>query len=345
MKYGMMGLYIGRKIALGLLAPFVAAFCAEVVRAEVPELRIGVQYGMGYLPVYVADQAGFFKKRFEEAGLSIPVTIQNVTGASQITDGLLSKTMDIGCGGITAMLVSWEKTKQARGQAMKGIVALSSIPYELLTVNPALKSLKDFGDQNKIGVTAIRVSIPAILLQMEAERTFGAGQYGKLDPMTVSLAQPDAAAALLSGSGVIDSYVFAPPFNYQLRQKPGIHVVWSSADFTGGPITSLSMWATSQFREDNPRIYKAVLAAMHDAVDLIKTNPEKAAAIFIKKENSKLSPDFIAQVLREPGLRFDLAPQRSVELAAFLARTGLLKTKPDNWKDYFFPEIHMENGS
>jgi len=315
-------------------------------RAEVTELRIGVQFGVGYLPVYVAQAAGFIDARIKDAGLApLAVTIQNVAGAPQIADGLLSHTMEIGCGGITAMMVAWEKTKAARGQAMKGMVALSSIPYDLLTVDPAIKSLKDFGEKNKIGMTAIKVSIPAILLQMAAEREFGEGNYNKLDALTVSLAQPDGATSLLSGGGTVDSYIFAPPFNYQLRERPNIRRIWSSTELTGGAITSLAMWTTSRFREENPKIYSVVIAALRDAVTYIRGNRREAAAIFIKAENSKLPLDFVTGVLGEPDLAFDVAPQHSLDLARFLARTGLLKSPPEEWKEYFFPEIHGENGS
>lgn len=328
------------------VAAMLLCLPAAAPRAEIAELRIGVQFGVGYLPVYVAQAAGLIDARIKEAGLApVPVTIQNVAGAPQIADGLLSQSMEIGCGGITAMMVAWEKTKAAHGQAMKGMVALSSIPYELLTVDPAIKSLKDLGAKNKIGMTAIKVSIPAIFLQMAAEREFGEGNWSKLDPLTVSLAQPDGATSLLSGGGTVDSYIFAPPFNYQLRERPGIRRIWSSTELTGGAITSLAMWTTSRFREENPRTYGAVIAAMRDAVSFVRNNRREAATIFIKVENSKLPLDFVTSVLGEPDLAFDVVPQHSLDLARFLARTGLLKSPPAEWKDYFFPEIHGESGS
>ncbi len=333
-------------VAAATLIAMAFALSPSGALAEVGQLRIGVQFGLGYLPVYVAQSAGFIAQRMNESGLAaIPITVQNVAGAPQINDGLLSQTMEIGCGGITAMMVSWEKTKVAKAQAMKGMVALSSLPYELLTVNPTVRSLKDFGAQNKIGMTAIKVSIPAIFLQMAAEQVFGAGNFNKLDPLTVSLAQPDGATSLLSGGGAVDSYIFAPPFNYQLRDRPNIRRIWSSTDLAGGAITSLSMWATTQFREDNPKTYRAVIAAMRDAVAFIHDNRAQAAEIFIKAENSKLSRDFLVSVLGEPDLAFDLAPQHSLDLAKFLVRTGLLKSAPSDWRDYFFPEIAGENGS
>ncbi len=335
----------GRRLAL-LACAVLALLSTSPARAEVAALTIGVQFGIGYLPIYVAKEAGLFDKRMQESGLApIPVDIVHVAGAPQISDGLLSQTMQIGSGGITAMMVSWDKTKAAKGTAMKGIVALSSLPYELFTVNPRIKSLADLGEQNKIGLPAIKVSIPAILLQMAAERDFGAANYNKLDPLTVSLAQPDGATALLSGGGTVDSYIFAPPFNAQLRDRPNIRRIWSSAELTDGDITSLAAWTTTRFRDENPKTYGAVVAALHDAIALIQGDHRRAAEIFIKAESSKLPADFLAGILGEPGLAFDTAPHHSLDLAKFIARTGLIKSSPADWRDYFFPEIAGEKGS
>jgi NitT/TauT family transport system substrate-binding protein len=324
----------------------LAVIATGTARAEVAELTIGVQFGIGYLPIYVAMDAGLFDKEMQANGLKpIPINIVHVAGAPQISDGLISQTMQIGSGGITAMMVSWDKTKAIKGQAMKGIVALSSLPYELLTVNPRLTSLADFGEQNKIGLPAIKVSIPAILLQMAVERGFGSGNFNKLDPLTVSLAQPDGATALLSGGGTVDSYIFAPPFNYQLREHTGIRRIWSSAQLTDGDITSLAAWTTARFRDDNPRTYRAVVAALHEAMAVIQSDHRRAAEIFLKEENSKLPVEFVSGILAEPDLAFDTAPHHSLDLAKFIARTGLIKSSPADWKDYFFPEIEGEKGS
>jgi len=217
------------------------------------------------------------------------------------------------------------------------------MPYELFTVDETVRSLADLSDKNKIGLPAIKVSIPAIFLQMAAARLYGQANYQKLDPLTVSFAQPDGAIALLSGGGAVDSYVFAPPFSDQVRDKPKIHRVWSSSELAGS-ITSLSMWTTARFRQDDPVTYAAVIDAVRDAVAVIRRAPRHAAEIFIKAENSKLPVEFVTAVLGHADLEFGIAPQNSLLLAQFLAQTGVVKSSPADWKDYFFPDIHAEPG-
>ena len=312
------------------------------------ELRIGVQFGLGYLPLYVANDAGFFAQRMREQGLEpVPVNFVHVAGAPQINDGLLSGNLEIGGGGYTAMMVFCERTRARGDSQFLGVTALSSVPYELFTVNPNLKSLKDLDRaKDKIGVPSARVSVPAVYLQMAAEQLFGVGMHGVLDELTMSLAQPDGVISLLSGGGVVNGYLLAPPFSQQVTGKPNVRKVWSSNELFGSPATALVTWTTVKFRRDNPKLFAAIIAATRDAISLIAQDPKRAAEIYIRAESSKLPLDLLAQVLADQAnLRFTLAPEQSGKIAGFLARTGSLKQASLSWKDFFFPEIHAENGN
>jgi len=273
------------------------------------------------------------------------VEIHNFTGGPEIADGMLSRALDIGSGGITAMMISWDKTRSAGAHAMRGIAALSAMPYVLLTDNAALHSLRDLTAKDRIGLPAVKISVPAIMLQLAAETLFGQGHEQTFDPMTISLSQPDGATALLAGSGVVDGYTFAAPFIQQLQDQPGIHRIWSSNDVFGTPTTSLAAWTTVGFRQDNPKTYAAFLAALHDAMSFISAHPDKAAAIYLQAERSHLPPSLIEDCLRQPDMIFSTAPSNTTGVADFMARTGRLKQRPGTWQDLFFPDISTEKGS
>lgn len=332
-------------LAAGLLSIVVAA-PAQAQTAT--QLRIGVQFGLGYLPFHVASQAGFLEKRMSEQGLTpVPISFVHVTGSPQINDALLSGNMEIGSGGYTAMMVFCDRTRTAGDAQLLGVTALSNVPYDLYTVDPNLKSLKDLDrDKHKVGLMAVKVSVPAVYLQMAAEQIYGVGKHNEFDALTVSLAQPDGAISLLSGGGAVNGYTFAPPFSNQMKAEAKIHKVWSSNELFGSPATALSSWTTVKFRRDNPKLYAAVIAAMKDSMDLIANDPKRAAEIYLKAEKSKLTADFITGVLANKAeLRYTLAPEQSGKLADFLYRTGSLKNKPASWKDLFFAELHNEPGS
>jgi NitT/TauT family transport system substrate-binding protein len=331
-------------LALAMIALSSSTCLSETAK----QLRIGTQFGLGYLPLYVADQAHLFEKRMREQGIEpVPVEIVHVAGGPQINDGLLSGNFEIGSGGYTAMMVSWDKSRNAGDSRLLGATALSSVPYELFSVDPELKSVKDLNaNRDKIGVPSVRVSVPAIYLQMQAERLFGVGKHTMLDPMTVSLSQPDGVISLLSGGTTVNGYLFSPPFSQQVTGKPAVRKIWSSNELFGSPATALTTWTTVKFQRENPKLFTAFVAAVRDAMALITSDPQQVTAIYLKAEKTKLAPDLIAAALAERNnLRFTLAPEQSNEIAEFLARTGSIRIKPGSWKDLFFSDIHNENGS
>jgi NitT/TauT family transport system substrate-binding protein len=94
--------------------------------------------------------------------------------------------------------------------------------------------------RDKIGVPSVKVSVPAIYLQMEAERLFGTGKHTALDELTVSLSQPDGVISILSGGTTVNGYLFSPPFIQQLSDKPNVRRIWSSNELFGSPATALT---------------------------------------------------------------------------------------------------------
>ncbi len=82
-----------------------------------------------------------------------------------------------------------------------------------------LKSLADFGDGDKIALPDVGISYQALMLQMACEQTFGEGQANRLDRLTVSMAHPDGAAALMAGRTEITAHFTSPPYSFQEVQS------------------------------------------------------------------------------------------------------------------------------
>jgi len=341
--------WLGLFLRLGAAALALCALAQMGASSEpARQLRVGVQYGLGYLPLYVARERGFFADAMREQGFEpVPVELVPFAGGPQINDGLLSGNLELGSGGLTAMMVFCDRTRSAGDSRFFGVTALASVPYELFTIDPDLKSLKDLNrDKDRIGLPSVKVSVPAIYLQMAAEELYGRGKHEALDVYTVSLAQPDGVISLLSGGGTVNSYLFSPPSSEQVAGKPGVHAVWSSNELFGSPATALATWTTVKFRRENPKLVAAIVAGVRNATAFVAANPKEAAAIYLNAEKSKLAPGLVAEVIADKSrLRFSLAPEQSERIADFLLRTGSIKTRAASWRDFFFPEIHGEKGS
>ena len=321
-----------------------AALGASAARAEVSEVRIAQQFGISYLPLTVMHHEQLLEKAAAKAGIAgLKVSWAQFGAGNSMNDALLSGNLDFPSGGVGPLLTIWSKTRGH--QEVKGVASLNSMPLYLVTVDPKVKTIADFGESDRIGLPAVKVSIQAVTLQMAAAQAFGDANFAKLDPLTVSMKHPDAMAALLSGHSEVTAHFGSAPFMYQELMDPRAHRVLSSYDVLGGPHTFNVVWTTRKFHDENPRIYAAFLAALGEAMDVIHKEPQKAAAIYIEEEKSKLMADFVEKMIRDPENVFTTEPQNVMKYAVFMQKIHAIDAAPQNWQELFFPEIHGVKGS
>jgi NitT/TauT family transport system substrate-binding protein len=322
----------------GLLTTAVAA------NAEVSELKIAEQYGISYLPLMVMEDQKLVEKYAKEAGIDdLKVTWAKFAGGNVMNDALLSDSLHFAAGGVAPMVTLWAKTRG--NYEVKAVAALNSMPLYLNSRNPKVKTIKDFTDQDKIALPAVKVSIQAVTLQMAAEKAFGAGQQNKLDKLTVSMSHPDGQAALLSGTSEVTAQFSAPPFQYQQLDKPGIHKVLDSYEVLGGPATFNLVWATTKFRNDNPKLYAAFTKALDEATAMINKDKKWAAEAYLRISKDKDSVENILKMLNDPQVKYTTTPQNVTKYVDFMHKIGSIKAKPGSWKDLFFPNMHNLPGN
>lgn len=331
--------------AAGLGAAALVSFGVTPALSQAPEIRFARQFSMGYLQFNIMERHKLLEKHAKEAGIpELKVTWSTFNGPNAMNDALLSDSVDIVSGGVPGLLTLWARTKTTP-LAVKGITAFSSQPIFLNTRNPNVKSITDFTDQDKIAVPAVKVSLQAMLLQMATAKQWGASNYAKLDPLTVSMTPPDATVALLSGSAGITSVFSVPPFQFQQLDDKAVHTVLNSYDVFGGPHTFTVAWTSSQFRDKNPQLYKALIKAFAEATDMLNKDLKSAAQYWAEDVKSKLPIDKVAAIASGPQVKWTMTPQNSMKFAEFMHSVGTIKEMPANWKDLFFPEIHDQPGS
>src|SRR5262249_16210064 len=150
-------------------------------------------------------------------------------------------------------LVIWAKTRSSFD--LRGVAAYNTLPLTLVTRNPNVKTVKDFTDNDRIAVPAVKASTQAIMLQMPAEQPFAPGQHTKPHHLPISRGHPDAMAALLSDRSEITAHFGAPPYVDLELKRPGIHAVTNAREIFGGPVTVGMTYAPAKFRRDNPKLF------------------------------------------------------------------------------------------
>ncbi len=325
----------------GFLAGVCAAACWRSARARADaatSVTIAIQYGVGYLPVMIADRLGLFQKQAEAAGAPIKVALTRMSGATAINDALISGSIDIGAYGLPGMLIAREKT--VRNYAVRGLCSLSSLPYTLYTNVPGIHGVADIGPGERIAVTAPNTP-QAELLRMAAEKVFGDAH--RLDAQMVSLPHPDATVELIGGRGAT-LYFATPPFSQVLDGNPKIHRVTTSKEILGEEITGAMLATTGRF-VGRPGIAAAVVAALTEANRIIAADPARAAALYRESEASKLTQAEVEAILRQMGSLYSVAPSGTMAMAAFMAKQGELKAPPARWQDAFYPPVSEGSGS
>lgn len=333
-----------RQYAAAILMAALAGTAGVAGAQEKTEITITKQPSILYLPALVMQKQELIEKKAAEEGLKdLKVNWRSFSGGGAATDALLSDNVEIVNSGVGNLLLLWDRTKGK----VKGITTHSALPLALVSRDPKINSLKDFGPRDKIAVPTVRVSTQAILLQMAAEKEFGADNWSKLDANTVQLGHPDAAAMLANPNGEISTHFAAPPFFYkELKTIPNAHVILRSNDIIDGGLSQSTLFTTTKFAEANPKIIKAVLAASQEAIDFIKANTEQAVDIYREVSGDQTSAAELLDMLKQPGMMdFQMAPAGSMKFAEHMAKVGILKTKPEKWTDYFLPESASLNGS
>src|SRR5256885_3945848 len=330
-----------------LAGALIAATALSVSAAHAQqksEISLSRQPGIFYMPSHIMEKQKLIEKH--AAALGVPgVTTKWITlsGGGAQTDALLAGGVDILNTGTGNLLLLWDRTRGG----VKGIVATSAQPMTLISRDPNIKSIKDFEANDKIAVPTVKVSTQAIVLQIAAAEAFGADQWSKLDPNTVQLGHPDAYVALTNTQHEVRNHFSIPPFTFlELKNVPGAHVVLSSPDVMGGPLSQAQFFTTTKFADANPKIVQAVRDATKEAHDLIRSDTKTAVEIYKEVTGDKTSIDDLLAWLKEPGMmEWNLQPQGTMKFAAHLFKVGTLKTMPKAFTDYYLPVAHDLKGN
>ena len=218
------------------------------------------------------------------------------------------------------------------------------MPYVLTTRNPVVKTIADFGPNDRIAVPTVKISGQALALQMAAAKVWGQDKYDKLDEITVTMGHPDAMQSVLSGQSV-NSHFAVAPFNYYELKVPGIRAVLKSYDAVGGKHTNGTLVMTKKFFDANPKLTQVVLASFNEANDFIKADPRRSAQIYLAKTGDKTTVGELEKMVVDPDVAYTTTPINVMAFVEFMHRVGRIKKKPASWKDLFFPPAHALAGS
>src|SRR3981081_1088697 len=316
---------IRSSLTAAALATAIVALGAPSAGAETRTIRIAKQFGISYLPLTVMEEKKFLEERGKSLGIDIKTEWVQFVSGTPMNEAIISGNLDFASGGVGPLLTIWGKTRGNIG--VKGVAAINAMPLYLNSIDPKVKTIKDFTEKDRIALPAVKVSIQAVTLQMAAEKVFGPGQQNKLDNLTVSLSHPDGMANMMSGRSEITAHFTSAPFMYQELEDSRVHKVLDSYEVLDGPHTFNAVWASSKLYDENRKVIDAFLAALES-----------------KAENSKLPLATAEKIIRLPENEWTDVPKKIMAYADFMHRTGALPVEPKNWQGGFFEGIRKRRG-
>lgn len=337
---------LNRREAVATVAGGASLLAAPgVTRAQAPlQVKFAQQRGLLYLPVDEMVTGGVLQKEATKLGLGkLDATATTLSGPGPVVDAVLSGAADYGTVALPSLLNLWEKTRGSANE-VKAIGTVSNGAMTLYTIDPAVKSLADFTDKDRIAVPTVRISFNAMMLQMASEKLWN--DPHRLDHLTVGIGHPDAVTALSAGwpKATITSHIAVQPYTERGLKIPGAHIITDSRQVFGGPLTQITLIASKRTKEKNPTLFKAVANALNESIKVANADKKAAAVLWKQAQRAPESVDELVHLLDDPGFEFTAQPHRIAYFAAFLNRIGTMKAKLTDWKELFWETAYNQQG-
>lgn len=330
----------------GYTSKFVKALLALAIAASLPahavDLRIAKQPGLTYLPTIIMEENRLIEKHAAAMGIKdLNVSWRMFNSGASFNDSLVSGNIDMAVAGTTNLILLWSKTNGA----MKGYAGVGAIPLVLVTRNPNIKTVADFGGDDRIAVPTVKLSSQAIVLQMAAEKEMGLPGRARINALTVSMGHPDGVIAMQNKSAQITSHFTMSPYAEMELKQPGTRKIFTSNDVLGGPMSIAIIFGSVKFHDENPKVVLAMNAALDEALDMIAKDKSAAAAVYLANTKDKTPLPDLVKILNGPDMVFSKTPSNTIKMANYFAHAGYIQRAPTDWREMFFPEAHKLNGN
>ncbi len=326
---------------LTIFAALCLALCTALCTALGPaaaeaQIRIGLGYGLAFLPLYICEDLKLVEKQAKTAHLDVTAKFQHFVSAGDLHDALAAGHIDIAPFGIAPLLAGALQAKEP-GRQIVAVSGITSLPLTLLSNQPGERSIADLKPSDRIAVPT-PTSPQMYLLQMQAEKVLGA--FDRLHNQVVILSHPQAIAALTDNNGRATAYFSSPPFTEIALRAGNVHPILTSSDVIDGKSSFLILGAERSYVQAQPQATDVVAKAIDEAARIIRDDPTRAAQIYLTHEPSAaLNGAAMEAIMRDAKDEFG-SPVYGVQATAdFMGRIGELKGPLRSWKDIAAPAL------
>lgn len=242
---------------LTLLAALLASATATSAAADT--INIGVQPWLGYGPLWIADEMGFF------ADQGLDVNLVNFNSDADMNMALVSGSIQVSSIGTNSMI-----NMINAGADMKGFLILdAAYGADAVIAGEGIASIEDLRGKS----VAFELGATSDLLINYALREAGM-TIADIEP--VQMAASDAGLAAIAGR--VDAAVsYEPYISTALKADESFSVIFDGSAAPG--LISDLLAAETSFIESNPEDLAKIALAWDAAVTYIRENPAEGGAI------------------------------------------------------------------
>ncbi|MGQ2905861.1 MAG: ABC transporter substrate-binding protein [Neoaquamicrobium sediminum] len=299
----------------------VAAIAASSLgSAHADTVKLGLQPWLGYGPLWVAEEKGFFKDH------NVDVALTTFNWDQDMTAALASGNLDVIASATNGMVTNFNQDVDQKGFLIMDL----SFEADGIIAGDGIASIADLKGKK----VAFESGATSDLLINYALKENG---MTIADIEHVPMGSSEAGLALIAGR--VDAAVtYEPYISTTLSQGEGHSVIYTAAEKPG--LIGDMLTASSEWIKANPEDVKGLILAWDDAINFIRANPEEGKAMIAKAVGSPMEefePAF-------EGVRlYNVAENVEAlkgEFQASLQTVGeiLQATNPDNIKTVPAPE-------
>jgi NitT/TauT family transport system substrate-binding protein len=328
-------------VALVFATPGAAQTRGQGERAQrAGEIAIGVGHGIGFLPLFIAQDLRLLDKHARANGLNGKLALRRFPAAAPMRQALATGEIAAGAYGLPAFLLARDAARQTP-QELLVVSGLTTLPLVLLTARPNIRAINDLKPADKIAVpmlTAPQVSY----LSMQTHPWFG---RERLRQQLVVMPHQESLDALTEGKSIA-AYFSSPPFTQIALKDSKVRAVTSSVDIMGGKTSFLVMASPKSALTSHPKLPEVLAKAIEEASTIIRNDPRRAAMIWLKWEPSHtLDARTVEGILRDLKDEFGNGVFGVEATATYLRRDNRLKDRVSTWKDVVAPAVAAGQGS
>ncbi|WP_374788941.1 ABC transporter substrate-binding protein [Brucella oryzae] len=248
------------------IAAVLAASSFSLAHADT--IKLGLQPWLGYGPLWVAEEKGYFKKH------NVDVALTTFNWDQDMTAALASGNLDVIAGATNGMVTNFNS-----GVDQKGFLIMDlSFEADGIIAGKGIASITELKGKK----VAFEAGATSDLLINYALKQNG---MTIADIEHVPMGASEAGLALIADR--VDAAVtYEPYISTTLTQGGDYKVIYTAAEKPG--LIGDMLTASSEWIKSNPDDVKGLILAWDDAINFIRSNPEEGKSIIAKAVGSPM---------------------------------------------------------